>query len=106
MKASLESCADVSRHSCFQGLLTITLSRCLNLAGKDTYVVFSLYDKVTKKTEVQKSSVVLNEDSPRWGDKFDFVMINADSSLTVRVMEKPGFMESMMSMKLIKARLQ
>jgi len=24
----------------------------------------------------------------------------------VRVMEKPGFMESMMSMKLIKARLQ
>ena len=88
----------------FQGVLTITLARCLNLAGKDTYVSFSLYDNITKKTEVQKSSYVLNDDSPRWGDKFDFVMINANSNLTVRVMEKPGFMESMMSMKFVKVQ--
>jgi len=85
-----------------KGLLTITLTRCLNLAGRDTYVLFSLHDNITKKTEIQKSSYVLNDDSPRWGDKFDFVMINADSHLTVRVMEKPGFMESMMSMKFAK----
>lgn len=76
----------------------------MNLAGKDTYVVFSLNDKVTKTTEVQKSIYILNDDSPRWGDKFDFVMIHADSNLTVRVMEKPGFMESMMTMKFVKVR--
>lgn len=77
----------------------------MNLAGKDTYVSFSLHDNITKKTETQKSSYVLNDDSPRWGDKFDFVMINANSNLTVRVMEKPGFMESMMSMKFVKANI-
>eukprot|EP00210_Caulerpa_lentillifera_P009648 g9204.t1 len=85
-----------------KGLLTITLTRCLHLAGKDTYVAFHLHDKVAKKTEVQKSTYVLNDDSPRWGDKFDFVMINANSVLNVMVMEKPGFMESMMSMKFVR----
>lgn len=85
-----------------KGLLTITLTRCLHLAGKDTYVAFHLHDKQAKKTEVQKSTYVLNDDSPRWGDKFDFVMINANSDLTVMVMEKPGFMESMMSMKFVR----
>lgn len=88
-----------------KGLLTITLTRCLHLAGKDTYVAFHLHDKVAKKTEVQKSTYVLNDDSPRWGDKFDFVMINAKSDLTVMVMEKPGFMESMMSMKFVRVSL-
>lgn len=83
-------------------MLTITLTRCVHLAGKDTYVSFTLYDKESKRTETQRSSVVLNDNSPRWGDKFDFVMIHANSSLLVTVMEKPGFMESMMTMKFVK----
>lgn len=87
-----------------QGVLTVTLTRCLHLAGKDTYVSFSLFDKEAKRTEIQRSSVVLNDNSPRWGDKFDFVMINANSFLVVTVMEKPGFMESMMTMKFVKVQ--
>lgn len=80
----------------------MTLTRCTHLAGKDTYVTFSLFDRVTNKVEEQKSSYALNDNNPRWGDKFDFVNINANSTLTVTVVEKPSIMESMITMKFVK----
>lgn len=78
-----------------KGLLSITLTRCTNLAGDNTYVHFSLVDRVANSTAERKSTVVPNDNSPRWGDKFDFVMINAHSTLVVTVNDKPGFLGSM-----------
>ena len=42
---------------------------------------------MSQKSEpvVQKSSTVVNEASPRWGDKFDFVGISADSFVVFNV---------------------
>lgn len=81
-----------------KGLLSITLTRCMNLAGKDTYVLFSVHDNVAMKTAERKSIVVANDSNPRWGDKFDFVMINANSTVVVTVIEKVGFLESVMKL--------
>ena len=72
------------------------------MAGKDTYVHFSVHDKVTNKVAERKSTVVPNDSNPRWGDKFDFVMINANSNVVVTVVEKVGFLESVM--KITKVR--
>ena len=52
-------------------------------------------DRVANSTAERKSTVVPNDNSPRWGDKFDFVMINAHSTLVVTVNDKPGFLGSM-----------
>mmetsp|Transcript_9432 Transcript_9432/g.22710 ORF Transcript_9432/g.22710 Transcript_9432/m.22710 type:complete len:583 (-) Transcript_9432:189-1937(-) len=71
-----------------RGVLTVTLTRCINLQGdghSDPQVVISLYDQTAKEPIVQKSSVVYNEQSPRWGDKFDFVGISADSFVVFNV---------------------
>ena len=60
-----------------QGVLTITLIRCINLKGDDitSYVRFLVSDE--NQDLVQKSAPVFSQQSPRWGTKFDFVMITA-----------------------------
>eukprot|EP00803_Ostreobium_quekettii_P010414 evm.model.scf_2737EXC.1 EVM.evm.TU.scf_2737EXC.1 scf_2737EXC:263-9582(+) len=85
-----------------KGLLSVTLTRCMHLAGNDTYVHFSLHDKVTHKVAERRSTVVPNDSSPRWGDKFDFVMINAHSDLVITVIDKAGLLESVVSLKIAK----
>ncbi|CAD7700524.1 unnamed protein product [Ostreobium quekettii] len=85
-----------------RGLLSVTLTRCMHLAGSNTYVHFSLHDKVTHKVTDQRSTIVPNDSSPRWGDKFDFVMINAHSDLVITVIEQTGFLESVVSLKIAK----
>lgn len=48
--------------------------------------------------QVQKSRIVFAENSPRWGDKFDFVMITAGSTLHLTVTDKSaGFAGSIIS---------
>lgn len=58
-------------------MLTITLIRCINLKGDDitSYVRFLVSDE--HQDLVQKSAPVFSQQSPRWGTKFDFVMITA-----------------------------
>ena len=52
----------------------------------NAYVRFLVSDE-DKDTE-QKSMPVFSQHSPRWGQKFDFVMINAGSTLHVHVFSK------------------
>ncbi|KAJ9520774.1 hypothetical protein QJQ45_007633 [Haematococcus lacustris] len=57
-----------------KGVLTVHLIRCVNLLGDNpnTYVRMLVTDEETD--QVQKSQLVYSQSSPRWGDKFDFVM--------------------------------
>lgn len=71
-----------------KGVMTVTLTRCINLQGDNTtdpQVEISVFDDTADKPIVQTSSVVFNEQSPRWGDKFDFVGISADSFVVFNV---------------------
>mmetsp|Transcript_21148 Transcript_21148/g.58683 ORF Transcript_21148/g.58683 Transcript_21148/m.58683 type:complete len:654 (+) Transcript_21148:121-2082(+) len=92
-RSSITRRMDQSRLQVARGVLTVTLTRCLNLQGdgtSDPQVTISLFDQQAEITKmqyplVQKSSVVYNEQSPRWGDKFDFVGISADSFIVFNV---------------------
>lgn len=77
-------------------MLTITLIRCINLNGDDvnSYVHFLVSDEDHDK--VQRSQVVYSQNSPRWGQKFDFVMITAGSSLFMTVYGKRGLTSNML----------
>ena len=46
--------------------------------------------------EVHSTEVVINEQSPRFRAKFDFVYISATSMLTLTVFEKAGMWDSVM----------
>ncbi|GLC34697.1 hypothetical protein PLESTB_001233100 [Pleodorina starrii] len=81
------------------GVLTVQLIRCIDLApegAKDlaTYVRMIVCNE--EKDEVQTSSTILNETSPRWGDKFDFVLIPCASELHIHVHNKPGVLSNLM----------
>ena len=65
----------------------------------DAFVEFVLQDPTREKEERQKSKVVPNEPDPRWGDKFDFVMADANSILHVNVYDQKGSMENLVSLK-------
>ena len=81
-----------------QGVLTVNLIRCINLVGHDVnaYVRFLVSDE--DKDTVQKSMPVFSQHSPRWGQKFDFVMINAGSTLHVHVFSKANATGKVLSM--------
>ncbi|KAG2484002.1 hypothetical protein HYH03_017169 [Edaphochlamys debaryana] len=77
------------------GVLTVQLIRCIDLApegAKDlaTYVKMMVTNDI--KDEVQVSTTILNETSPRWGDKFDFVLIPSNSELHLQVFNKTGML--------------
>ena len=80
-----------------QGVLTINLIRCVNLAGSDinAYVRFLVSDE--DQDTVQKSTPVFSQHSPRWGQKFDFVMISAGSTLHVTVFHKANIASKVIS---------
>ena len=73
-----------------QGVLTITLIRCINLKGDDitSYVRFLVSDE--HQDLVQKSTPVFSQQSPRWGTKFDFVMITAGERFREGGNKQPG----------------
>ncbi|KAJ9520981.1 hypothetical protein QJQ45_022699 [Haematococcus lacustris] len=80
-----------------KGVLTVHLIRCVNLLGDNpnTYVRMLVTDEETD--QVQKSQLVYSQSSPRWGDKFDFVMVTAGSSLHLTVFDKASLASSLMS---------
>ena len=65
----------------------------------DTFVELELHDPDKDDVELQRSSVIMNEDNPRWGEKFDFVMVSATSALDLNVYDKQGFFDNLLSVK-------
>ncbi|KAG2430443.1 hypothetical protein HXX76_009966 [Chlamydomonas incerta] len=77
------------------GVLTVQLVRCIDLApegAKDLATYVRMLVTNDTKDEEQTSSVILNETSPRWGDKFDFVLIPSTSELHIQVFNKQGML--------------
>lgn len=76
-------------NSDMKGVLVVDLMRCMDLpvvsSSCDSYVEMKLTDPDAKQPDVRKSEVVLNEPSPRYRQKFEFVSISATSMLTVTV---------------------
>ncbi|MEW5313511.1 MAG: hypothetical protein WDW38_005074 [Sanguina aurantia] len=77
-----------------KGVLTVTLIRAINLVGStlslNSFVRLLVSDD--DADEGRTSSVVADERSPRWGDKFEFVLVNARSTLHINVMHKPNLL--------------
>ncbi len=71
-------------------MLTVNLVRCINLLGDDinSYVRLLVSDDDADHT--QKSQIVVAQNSPRYNQKFDFVMVTAGSELHVTVFAKGG----------------
>lgn len=65
----------------------------------DPFVEFILYDPVTRDSQKQESSKLPNEPNPKWGEKFDFVMVSAPSILTVNVWDTLNWLEGRLSVK-------
>jgi hypothetical protein len=57
---------------------------------------------VHRPSETQKTSVKFNDNTPRWCETFDFVMISAGSMLTLSVMNKTGILDATLSLKMSK----
>jgi hypothetical protein len=55
-----------------------------------------------RPSETQKTSVKFNDNTPRWCETFDFVMISAGSMLTLSVMNKTGILDATLSLKMSK----
>ena len=71
----------------------------------DTFVELELHDPEKADVESQRSSVIMNEDNPRWGEKFDFVMVSATSALDLTVYDKQGFFDNLLSVKALTGNL-
>ena len=71
-----------------RGVINVNLIRCKNLKGDDlsTYVKITVSDD--DHEQVQKSELVVSQNNPRWGQKFDFVMVTAASSIHFNVYAK------------------
>ncbi|KAK9787262.1 hypothetical protein WJX73_001203 [Symbiochloris irregularis] len=91
-----------SPSSSHKGILTITLVRAFNLEAHgtvDAFVAFRLQDPTKEKEDRHVSRVIPNEPNPRWGDKFDFVLVDSSSVLHLNVYDKKGGLESLLSLK-------
>ncbi|MEW5299187.1 MAG: hypothetical protein WDW36_002226 [Sanguina aurantia] len=77
-----------------KGVLTVTLIRAINLVGStpslNSFVRLLVSDD--DADEARTSSVVAEERSPRWGDRFEFVLVSARSTLHISVMHKPNLL--------------
>lgn len=81
-----------------KGVVTVDLARCTDLPvgpkGTNSYVEVKLTDPDSPEgPDVRRTDVVLNEASPRFRDKFDFVYVSATSMLTLSVFEKTGALD-------------
>ncbi|KAF5832806.1 hypothetical protein DUNSADRAFT_11179 [Dunaliella salina] len=74
------------------GVLMVHVIRCINLKGDrpTTRVEITLKQEHPKIHQVQKTRWITGENSPRFGRKYDFVMIRADSNLFFNVYQKGG----------------
>ena len=64
----------------------------------DPYVSLSLFDATTGGTEKYTTTTQMNDASPRWSEKFDFIDVPATSKLTATVYDRSSMMESRLSL--------
>ena len=64
----------------------------------DAYVRLTLFDPSCGETEAFRTNIQINDTSPRWNQKFDFIDVPATSHFTATVFDKSGFIESRMSL--------
>ena len=64
----------------------------------DAYVRLTVFDALTGDTEAFRTSVQINDTSPRFNQKFDFIDIPASSSFQATVFDKSGLIESRLSL--------
>jgi hypothetical protein len=65
--------------------------------------VVPLLSPPPKRCDERKvSRTIYNDQSPRWNDKFDFVMVSAGSMLLVNIWDKTSALEMAASLKLSK----
>ena len=64
----------------------------------DAYVRLTVFDPFTGDTEAFRTSVQINDTSPRFNQKFDFIDIPASSSFNATVFDKSGLIESRLSL--------
>lgn len=82
-----------------KGVLTVELNRCMDLsasAGKNcnSYVEFKLSDPDSPEgPDIRKTATILNERSPRFRSKQDFVYVSATSMLTMTVYDAVGALD-------------
>lgn len=82
-----------------RGVLTVNVIRAKDLEYKETnevdpYVRLSLFDPERGATEAFRTSVQVNDATPRWNEKFDFIDIPASSYLTATVFDKASLLSS------------
>lgn len=59
----------------------------------DPFVRLELDDPVVANNEIHSSPIIMNEPSPRWNVKYDYIMVSATSTLTATVYDKQGFFD-------------
>ncbi len=64
----------------------------------DPFVELELDDPVVPNNEIHTSPIIMNEPSPRWNVKYDYIMISATSTVTATVYDKQGFFDGIMSL--------
>ena len=64
----------------------------------DAYIRMTLYDPSTGNTEAFRTSTQINDPSPRYNQKFDFIDVPAISHFTASVFDKSGLIESRLTM--------
>lgn len=63
----------------------------------DSFCQLKLHDPAKDKPDLQHTKTMMNENFPRWDEKFDFVMISATSRLEIVAMDRTGFMQGMIT---------
>eukprot|EP00882_Tetradesmus_deserticola_P000469 GHRQ01000515.1.p1 GENE.GHRQ01000515.1~~GHRQ01000515.1.p1 ORF type:complete len:388 (+),score=145.62 GHRQ01000515.1:58-1164(+) len=108
-----------------KGILTVTVIRARGLAGwqhqADPYVSLALMETAGEDSstpgnagavtqlsmrEEQRSRTVYNESSPRFNEKFDFIMVPASSVLLVTVWDQTTVAEAVVSLSLSRERFR
>jgi hypothetical protein len=83
--------------------LIVRLSFCYQIVALPNVVSFCMQVKLLdpdspEGPDTRDSEVIINEQSPRFRAKFDFVYISATSMLTLTVYEKSGVWDSVMKL--------
>lgn len=82
-----------------RGVLTVNVIRGRDLEYKeanevDPYVRLTLFDPERGGTESFRTTVQVNDATPRWNEKFDFIDIPASSYLTATIYDKASMLQS------------
>ena len=68
-------------------------------AQVDPFVELELADPdPNSDTEVHTSPIIMNEASPRWNIKYDYIMVSATSTLTAVVYDKQGLFDGVLAL--------